>query len=133
MSARAVFAAGLPAFAGAAAAETIYRCGSDYARAPCPSARFLEIDADAAAARQTEARQVLLREQRMAERMTSDRRADEATHRPALAGSLGPAPKLAANTSVPENKSAKKRHKSAKPDDDRDFIAAVPKAKKARS
>ena len=134
MSARVLLVVGVLAFVGAAApAETIYRCGNDYTRTPCPSARAVEIDAGAGAAGQAEARQVAQREQRLADRMTSDRCADEAAHRPALAGSLGPAPKPAANAPVADKKPAKRRHKNARPDDDRDFVAAVPKAKKARS
>jgi hypothetical protein len=135
MSARALLAALALALAGTAApAETIYRCGNDYTRTPCPSARALEIDAGASAARQHEARQVALREERLAARTTSDRRADEAASRPALAGSLGPATRPAANSAAKSDKKpAKKRRNSAAPDDDRDFIAAVPRAKKARS
>ena len=63
--------------------------------------------------------------------MARDRRLAEAAQRPALATSLGPA-RVAAIEPVPVKKPAKKKkRKAATPDDGRDFIAAVPRSKKA--
>jgi hypothetical protein len=113
-------------------AQTIFRCGNEYSRVPCPQARPLDDVGDATtAAQRAEARQVALSEKRLAAEMTRDRREQEAALRPAVAGSLGPAPAPAAAASAPTKKHAKKRKKSAAVDADRDFIATVPKAKKA--
>lgn len=117
---------------GAASAQTIYRCGHTYSRAPCPSARAIDVESRTTAAQRAEARQVVLREKRLADEMVRDRRIAEAAQKPALATSLGPA-KVFAAAPAPIKKSAKKKRKAAQPDDGRDFIAAVPKAKKAPS
>jgi hypothetical protein len=117
---------------GVAASQTIYRCGHDYSRVPCPGARALEVEARTTAAQRAEARQFASREKRLADEMARDRRLAEAAQRPALATSLGPAPKVAAATPVAVKKPGKKKkHKATTPGDDRDFIAAVPRAKKA--
>ena len=118
---------------GAAGAQTIYRCGHTYSRAPCASAREIEVESRTTAAQRAEARQVAMREKRLGDDMARDRRLAEAAQKPALATSLGPA-KVVAAAPAPIKKSAKKKkQKAAQPDDGRDFIAAVPKAKKAPS
>jgi hypothetical protein len=85
------------------------------------------------AAQRADAHAVARREKALAAEMVRDRRAQEAATKPALAGSLsGPRLAAAAPTSAAK-KHAKKRKKTAVPDDERDFIATVPKAKKAAS
>jgi hypothetical protein len=118
------------AFAACAAtAQTIYRCGQTYSRVPCPGARAIEVEARTTAAQRAEARRVAASESRLADAMVRDRRAAEAALHPAVATSLGPAKVVAAP--APVKKPAKKKRKATTPDDGRDFIAAVPKAKKA--
>ena len=71
-----------------------------------------------------------LREKRLAQEMTRDRRLAEAAEQPALATSLGPA-RVAAAAPAPVKKPGKKKRKATLPKDDRDFVAVVPKARKA--
>ena len=130
--ARWTLVAALALASGAACAQTIYRCGHTYSRVPCPSARAIDVESRTTAAQRAEARQVALREKRLADEMVRDRRLAEAAQKPALATSLGPA-KVVAAAPAPAKKPARKKRKAAQPDDGRDFIAAVPKARKAPS
>jgi hypothetical protein len=124
-------AVGVLALAGSAAtAQTIYRCGHSYSRDPCPSARAIEVEGRPTAAQRAEGRQVALREKRLADEMVRGRRLAEASQKPALATSLGPA-RVAAAAPTPHRKASKKKRKATASDDSRDFIAAVPKAAKA--
>lgn len=130
--ARWTLVAALALAGGAASAQTIYRCGHMYSRTPCPSGKEIDVEARTTAAQRAEARQVALREKRLGDDMARDRRLAEAAQKPALATSMGPA-KVAVATPAPVKKASKKRRKAAQPDDGRDFIAAVPKVKKAPS
>ena len=125
-------AVGVLALAGSAAtAQTIYRCGHSYSRDPCASARAIEVDGRSTAAQRAEGRQVALREKRLADEMARDRRLAEASQKPALATSLGPA-RVVAAAPTPHRKASRKKRKATASDDSRgDFIAAVPKAAKA--
>jgi hypothetical protein len=69
------------------------------------------------------------REKTLAAEMTRDRREQEALAKPALAGSLS-APRTAAPAPAPAKKHAKKHNRKAASDDERDFVAVVPKAGK---
>jgi hypothetical protein len=125
------FVALATACALAAAQTTIYRCGNDYSGTACPNAQTLLVASAVTAEQRAEARAVATREKALAADMARDRRAEEAGIRPALASSLSaPPPVVAAR---PVKKVVKKRKKVLLPDDERDFLAAVPKAKKARS
>jgi hypothetical protein len=115
-------------------AETIYRCGHEYTDVACPRGLALDVGAAPTARQRAEARQVALGEKRLAAEMTHDRREREAALQPAVAGSLGPArPPVAAPVAKAKAKHGKRHPKGALPDDERDFIAAVPKAKKTGS
>ena len=118
---------------GAAAAETIYRCGNEYTNVACAQATTFVV-ADAARPEQrAEARDVARREKALAAELTRDRREQEALAKPALAGSLS-APRAAAEPpATAAKKHAKKHAKKAAIDEERDFIAAVPKTKKSGS
>ncbi len=112
-------------------AQTIFRCGHEYSSVPCPDARTLVVASSVSAEQRAEARDVARREKALAAEMTRDRREQEALLKPALAGSLS-APRVAAPAPIPAaKKHAKKSKKSAALDPERDFVAAVPKAKKA--
>ena len=111
-------------------AETIFRCGNEYASVACADARSLFVAGTLTAEQRAEAREVARREKTLAAEMTRDRREQEALAKPALAGSLS-APRVAAAAPVASTKKPKKHKKNAAIDDERDFIAAVPKAKKA--
>jgi len=125
-----VAVAALAASAGAGA-ETIYRCGNEYTNVACTQATTLVV-ADAVTSEQrAEARDVARREKTLAAEMTRDRREQEALAKPALAGSLS-APRAAAAPQAAK-KHAKKHDKKAAIDEQHDFVAAVPKAKKPGS
>jgi hypothetical protein len=132
---RAVIVAVVVALAGSAAgAETIYRCGSEYRDVACPRGVALDVGAAPTAQQRAEARQVALSEKRLAAEMTNDRREREAGLQPAVASSLGPVRAPVAATAPKAKARHVKRHpKASAADDDRDFIAAVPKAKKTGS
>jgi hypothetical protein len=123
-------AALLVASASTHAATLIHRCGNEYTDLPCAQARTFAVADPVTAEQRAQARQVALREQTLAAEMARDRRAQEAL-RPALAVSLSGPP------AAPVPAAAKKRAKSHKrppsSDDARDFVASVPKAKKAGS
>ena len=119
--------------ADAGHAETIYRCGNEYRDAACADGKALVVAGAATPAQQAAAREVARREKTLAAEMTRDRREQEALARPAQAGSLS-APRAAAPASAAAaKKSSAKHHRKAVIDEERDFVAAVPKARKAGS
>ena len=128
-----VAVATLAAVASAAAgAETIYRCGNEYSSVACAHATTLVV-ADAVTPEQrAEARDVARREKTLAAEMTRDRREQKALAKPAHAASLS-APRTAAEPPAKAKKQVKKQHKRAAIDEERDFIATVPKTKKSGS
>jgi len=127
-----VAVAALAASAGAGA-ETIYRCGNEYTNVACTHATTLVV-ADAVTSEQrAEARDVARREKTLAAEMTRDRRGQESLAKPALAGSLSAPRAAAAPPAAAARKHAKKHDKKAAIDEERDFVAAVPKAKKPGS
>ena len=65
--------------------------------------------------------------------MARDRREQEALAKPAHAGSLSAPRAAAAPPAAAAKKHAKKHDKKAAIDEDRDFVAAVPKTKKPGS
>ena len=115
---------------GIATAGTIYRCGSEYTGVACAGGQPLVVADAVTASQRADGREVARREKALAEEMARDRRLQEARLRPALAGSLSGAPPTAAPLHSPAKKHPKKRKKNALPDDERDFIATVPKARK---
>jgi len=118
---------------GAVNAETIFRCGNEYSNVACAHPTTLVVAGAVTAEQRAEAREVTRREKALADEMTRDRRAQEALARPAQAGSLS-APRPAAAPPAPAGKKHAKKHaKKAALDEERDFIATVPKAKKSGS
>jgi hypothetical protein len=127
----AAVAAAAALLASAAGAQTIFRCGDSYSQSPCADAKILEATPAPSAAQRSEAHAVAAREKLLALEMVQERHEREQAIRPAMAGSLGPAPTARAASAPPRGKkhaSAKKR--PAVDDSGRDFIASVPKAKK---
>ena len=128
-----VVVAALAGLAATAHAETIFRCGNEYTTVACKDATTLVVAGAATAEQRAEAREVTRREKALADEMARDRRAQEALARPAQAGSLS-APRPAAAPPAPAGKKHAKKHaKKAALDEERDFIATVPKAKKSGS
>ena len=80
------------AAASAAQAQTVYRCGSSYADAPCPQAALVDAADPRSAAQRADAQRVAADEKRMADRMERERLALAATQKPAGAGSLSGTP-----------------------------------------
>jgi len=118
---------------GAANAETIFRCGNEYSNVACTHATPVVVASPVTPEQRAEAREVARREKSLAAEMTRDRREQEALAKPALAGSLS-APRIAAAPPAgAAKKHAKKHDRKAAIDEERDFVAAVPKAKKAGS
>jgi hypothetical protein len=112
-------------------AQTIFRCAHEYSDVACPNAQAVVLASVVTTEQRAEARAVVQREKALAADMARDRRAQEAALKPALATSLSaPRPAVVA---PPAKKAVKQRKKSVLPVDDRDFLAAVPKVKKARS
>jgi hypothetical protein len=103
---------------GAIGAATIFRCGNEYSDVACTHATSLVVAGAVTPEQRAEARDVARREKTLAAEMTRDRREQEALAQPARAGA---------------RKHAKKRDKKAAIDEERDFLATVPKAKKPGS
>lgn len=113
--------------AGAAQAQEIYRCGSVYSQTHCPQGRLVEADDSRSEVQRAEAARVAASEHRLANEMRRDRLAEEASVKPALAGSLS-APKASASADP-----TKKKRGSAKPTAHKDFVVTVASAKKKRA
>ena len=128
------------ASAAAPAATLIHRCGNEYTDLPCAQSRTFSVADTVTAERRAEARQVAIREKALAADMVRDRAAHEAAFRPAGAVSLGgPRPaEPSAGSKKAANKKARKTEPSTRsasplPSGARDFVAAVPKARKSGS
>ncbi|HSC62324.1 MAG TPA: hypothetical protein VLD35_01725 [Caldimonas sp.] len=124
----------LAVLAGSAApAATIYRCGNEYRDAACADGKALLVPGAATPDQQAEAREVARREKTLAAEMTRDRREQEALARPPQAGSLSAPRAVAPASAAAAKKPARKHAKKAGVDEERDFVAAVPKARKSGS
>ena len=117
----------------AAAAETVFRCGNEYTQVACKDARTVAVAGAVSVDQHAEAREVVRREKALAAEMTRDRREQEALAKPALAGSLSGPRVAAALPAAAAKKHPKKHRKNAAIDEERDFVAAVPKARKPGS
>ena len=115
--------------AGAAQGQDVYRCGSAYSQTPCAQGRIVEADDSRSDAQRAEAARVAASERRLATEMRRDRLAEEATLKPALAGSLSAPKALVAADKV----LTKKKRGSAKPAAHKDFVVRVASAKKKRA
>jgi len=121
----------LLAAAGSAAAQAaVYRCGNEYSRMPCSQGKVVDTQGTARTeAQRAEALRVAASEKQLAEDMARDRRRAEAAHRPAAAGSLGPArPAASATAKAPSAGKGKDKKKGGAADGE-DFVAQVPAAK----
>jgi len=118
-------------------AQTIYRCGNEYTRVPCPNGKPLETSDTRSAAQRAEARAMVNDQRRLAAEMERDRRRDEAAVKPALATSLGPAkpaaPAASAASSTRKVPPRSVRHKPKADEQDKDFVAAVPGSGKKKT
>ena len=104
-----------------------------YCNVACTNATSLAVVGAVTPEQRAEAREVARREKTLAAEMTRDRREQEALAKPALAGSLSAPRAAAAAPPAAARKNAKKHDRKAAIDAERDFVAAVPKAKKAGS
>ena len=116
----------LLAAGGGAGAATVYRCGNAYADLPCADARSLLVTEALTPSQRAEARRVAQDEKTLAAEMARDRRAQEAAMRPAIASSLS-APAVVEKTPPAKKAPKARKKKHLTPDDERDFIAAVPR------
>ena len=116
--------------AGASAQSAVYRCGNEYTRMPCSQGTLVDTQNSArTAAQRAEAARVAAAERRLADDMARDRRRAEAAIKPASAGSLGPV-KPATSQAKASGVAKAKKKKSGSAEENEDFIAVVPKAKK---
>ena len=131
MIGRAVAASLLLVAAGSALAQAaVYRCGNEYSRTPCHEGQVLDTrDSARTEAQRAEAVRVALSEKQLAEDMARDRRRAEAAHRPAAAGSLGPATPVAPANAKALASAKKKDKKKVSGAGGEDFVARVPAAK----
>ena len=113
--------------AGAANAQEVYRCGSVYAHTSCPQGRLVEANDTRSETQRAEAARVAASERRLANEMRRDRLAEEASVKPAVAGSLS-APKASASADP-----TKKKRGSAKLAAHKDLVVTVASAKKKRA
>ena len=120
------------ALAGSVAeAATVYRCGHEYTDVACARGVELDVGATPSGQRLAEARPVATSEKHLAAEMTNDRPQREAALRPAGPASIGHglSPETQPATKA-RTKHVKRHMKGSAADDERDFIAALPKAKK---
>ena len=115
------------------AAQTIYRCGTEYRAEPCAGGTPVRSDDLASSAdRLAQGRAVAAREKKLAEEMTRDRRAREAVRPPGPA-SVGPS-RAGADPSPQAKATLKPKKAKAKIRvvDEKDFVANVPAKTKPR-
>ena len=115
--------------AAAASADSVYRCGNEYTRLPCSAGRLIDVSDEASASRRAEARDTVLREQRLGESMARERRAEAAALHPAIASSLGPAKAAAAPVPAPKKKKSAKRKTIDTGIDGESLVLRVPRSK----
>jgi hypothetical protein len=121
--------AGAGLAAGAASAQTVYRCGSEYTRIPCAAGRLVDVSDRVSAEQRAQAQDAARREAQLGEAMARDRRAEAAAFRPALAANIGPV-KAAPAPAAKAKKKVRAKRKAAETIDG-DFVARVPKTKSA--
>ncbi|MGZ8341146.1 MAG: hypothetical protein ACXWU9_16365 [Telluria sp.] len=109
---------------------TIFRCGDSYSHAPCANAKALDLLAPPSDAQHAAARAVAARERQLALARVRDREERERAIRPASAVSLGPSPAAHAASRVGAKKPKGTKARAAVDPGERDFVAAVPGAKK---
>lgn len=102
----AVLLTAAPAFA-----ETVYRCGPDgreYSATPCANGKTLQLDDSRTPSQQRDAEAVARQDAKLAEQMTQERKAREATATKAAAH-IGPAPASTASAAAHGKKKKKKK------------------------
>ena len=112
-----------------ASAQSVYRCGSEYAHLACADARTLDVFDPVSAERRAEALAAVDRERRLGESMA-------AAFRPPMAANIGPRVPSPAGRATPVAAKKKSRSKdNARTSDhvfdaETDFVARVPRPKK---
>jgi hypothetical protein len=117
---------------GAASAQTVYRCGSEYTRVSCADGVLIDVSDPVTSEQRAEARDAARREQRLGEAMARESHAEAAAYRPAMAANIGPvkAPAAAPSASAKKKATSKKRPGESI---DGTFVARVPKVRSAAS
>lgn len=131
---RLLFAMIMVAATCAAHAQAIYRCGQTYSQKPCPEGKIIESSDPRTAAQRAEAKRVTAREKQLAEKLESDRRAQESAQSRPLAASLAPAAKppvqsVGASAPADHKRKIKARAHRRKAASAADFTAVVPPIK----
>jgi hypothetical protein len=110
-----LLALGLAA-AGAAAADTVYRCGPegrDYSTTPCADGKVVPVDDSRTPAQRHDAEAVARRDAKLAAQMTHEREAREAAAAKTGATRIGPAPAGAPASAAHAGKKKKTKPKAA--------------------
>ena len=113
-------------------AQPVYRCGSEYAQAPCPQGKLIDATDPRSAAQRAEALRVAAGERRLGAEMQRERLAEEAARRPALAVSLG-GPATKPDATGERARAKQKKRASPKRAAGADFVVLVSNGKKQRS
>ena len=112
-------------------AQTIYRCGNEYTRIPCPQGKIVEATDPRTGAQRAEAVRVATEDRRRAGEMRRERLADQAALKPASAASLSAAPAPPARpASAAQRHPPKKKRSVSKPASSTPFTAADPASRK---
>jgi hypothetical protein len=116
--------------------QAIYRCGpngTEYSQAPCPGGKLVESSDPRSAAQREEAIRVAAQERKKAAELERERRAQQASTRPAqAAGFNGRPPPPEAAASGADRGKTRKRASKTKLDNTTDFVAVEPGAKRKR-
>ena len=127
----------LIATSAGAASTPIYRCGPDgreYSQVPCAGGKVIESSDSRSAAQQAEAVKVAARDRQRAAELERERRAQEASVKPAAASGFNarPLPPATVAPTADKGKHHKKRHAKVKRVTV-DAAAQKPKAERKRS
>ncbi len=90
------------------AAQTVYRCGNTYSHVSCSNGKPVTATSPVSAGDRKEAERIALRQRQLGREMESDRRRDEASIKPAKAGTFKAAIASRAAASAPRRAAAKK-------------------------
>ena len=78
----------LLATVSAAQAQNVYRCGTQYSQEPCKNGTAVNVQDTRTPEQQQQARENATREEERARQLAKERRASDATHRPATASGI---------------------------------------------
>ncbi|MDH5538107.1 MAG: hypothetical protein OEY03_01770 [Rhizobacter sp.] len=108
------------------AAGPIYRCGSEYSQTPCPGGTVLESSDPRSAEQRAEAKRVAAQDRRRAVALERERRAQEKSIKPALAGGITALPSPAKGAASSAERGKRGAGNKTKKGASTDFTAVEP-------